>query len=171
MIEVKIESIRISLMSPNQVIILKELDGERCLPIIVAKPEGDAITFKLNHMEVLRPLSYDLAASIIESLEAKISHVLIKDLKDNHFFASLHFQGDSGEAEIDCRPSDGIAIAVRVSCPIFVQDDVMQKAGIRQPGASDSQEGEAGDDVGAFNDFIGSLDLGDLDEDDTNRPA
>ncbi len=56
MIEVKIESIRISLMSPNQVIILKELDGERCLPIIVAKPEGDAITLKLNHMEVLRPL-------------------------------------------------------------------------------------------------------------------
>jgi uncharacterized protein len=168
MIEVKIESIRISLMSPNQVVILKEIDGPRCLPVFIGKPEGDAITFKLNHVEVPRPLSHDLAASMIEALDAKVSHVLIKELRGNHFIAALHFQGASGDAhgesEIDARPSDAIAIAVRVSCPIFVEDAVMSTAGVIPPAAAAGDE-----DLGAFSDFIGSLDLGDLDDEDKSR--
>jgi bifunctional DNase/RNase len=168
MIEVKIESIRISLMSPNQVVILKEIDGPRCLPVFIGKPEGDAITFKLNHVEVPRPLSHDLAASMIEALDAKVSHVLIKELRGSHFIAALHFQGASGDArgvtEIDARPSDAIAIAVRVSCPIFVEDAVMSAAGVIPPA-----EAAGDDDLGAFSDFIGSLDLGDLDDEDKSR--
>lgn len=168
MIEVKIESIRISLMSPNQVVILKEIDGPRCLPVFIGKPEGDAITFKLNHVEVPRPLSHDLAASMIEALEAKVSHVLIKELRGSHFIAALHFQGDRGEVEIDARPSDAIAIAVRVSCPIFVDDAVMSAAGVIPP-SNAAADDAGGDDLGAFSDFIGSLDLGDLDDEDKSR--
>ncbi len=159
MIEVKIESIRMSLMNPHHVIILREIDGARCLPIVVGKPEGDSIRFKLNHDEVPRPLSHDLAADILEQLEARVSHILIRELRDEHFFASIIFQGDNGDIDIDCRPSDGIAIAVRVSCPIFVDEGVMSAAGVLPPSSASSEQ------LDAFSDFIGSLDLGGMDED------
>jgi bifunctional DNase/RNase len=162
MIEVRIESIRISLMTPNHVVILREIDGERCLPIFVGKPEGESITFKLNRVDIPRPMSHDLAAEIIEQLDGKISHVLIRELRDSHYFASLVFQGDRGESEVDCRPSDAIAIAVRVSCPIFVSEAVMYEAAVFPPNATAKP---ASEDMGAFSDFIGSLDLGDFDGD------
>ncbi len=165
MIEVKIESIRISVMNQtNMVVILKELDGERCLPIFVGRPDGEPIYYRLNHMEALRPMTHDLAVNILEALEAKVSHVLVRELQNKHFFASIFFKGETADAqELDCRPSDAIAIAVRASCPIYVQDAVMNAAGILPPGAA-SVFGAEGD-IGAFSDFIGSLDLGDLDED------
>ncbi len=166
MIEVKIESIRISLMSPNQVVILKEMDGERRLPVFIGKPEGDAITFRLNQAEMPRPVSHDLAASIIDALGARISHVLVHELRDSHFFASIHFQGEKGEIEIDARPSDAIAIAVRVNCPIFVADDVMDAVGVLPP--SDAEAGEDID-LGVFDDFINTLDLDDLNDEGSKK--
>jgi hypothetical protein len=159
MIEVKIESIRMSLMNPHHVIILREIDGARCLPVFVGKPEGDSIRFKLNQDEIPRPLSHDLAADILEQLEARVSHILIRELRDQHFFASIIFQGDNGDIDIDCRPSDGIAIAVRVSCPIFVDESVMSAAGVLPPNSA------ANDDLDAFSDFIGTLDMSDINED------
>jgi uncharacterized protein len=158
MIEVKIESIRMSLMNPHHVIILREIDGARCLPVFVGKPEGDSIRFKLNHDEIPRPLSHDLAADILEQLDARVSHVVIRELRDQHFHAAIVFQGDSGDIDVDCRPSDGLAIAVRVSCPIFVDEDVMSAAGVLPPNAT-----AGNDDIDAFSDFIGSLDMGDID--------
>jgi bifunctional DNase/RNase len=158
MIEVQIESIRISLMSPNQVVILKELDGERRLPVFIGKPEGDAITFKLNQIQPPRPLSHDLAANMIEELGARVSHVTIRELRESHFFAAIYFQDEKGEIELDARPSDALAVAVRVKCPIFVEDEVMLAAGVIPP--SDAEA--AGDDLGAFDDFISTLDLDDL---------
>jgi hypothetical protein len=161
MIEMKIESIRVSLMSPNQVVILKEVDGERHLPIFIGKVEGDAITFKMNGIEVPRPLTHDLAASVIESLGAKVSHILINDLRNQHFYAVIALQFDDKEVLLDTRPSDAIAIAVRVGCPIFVDEEVMNEAGI----LPESEEAGSEKDLGAFSDFISSLDLGDSDVD------
>jgi bifunctional DNase/RNase len=165
MIEMQLESVRVSLMTNSQVVILREVEGKRRLPIFVGKPEGDAITLHLNGIVAPRPLTHDLATSILKSLEADVSHVLISDLRKQHFYALLvlHPAGD-GEAEItlDARPSDAIALAVRLGCPIFADERVLEEAGVEPielGGAPDKE------DLGAFSDFISSLDLSDLDKD------
>lgn len=169
MIELKIESVRVSLMSSNQVVILKERDGERRLPIFIGKTEGDAITLHLNGVHVPRPLTHDLAAAILSKLDARLSHVLISDLRNRHFYAALIMRsGDDAEGELmfDARPSDAIAIAVRMGCPIFVEEHVMDEAGVEiEADESAADELAAKEDLGAFGDFISSLDLSDLDED------
>ncbi len=165
MIEMKVESIRISLMSTNQqVVILKELDGERRLPIFIGKPEGDAIAFHLNGVSVPRPLTHDLAANILNKLDARLSHVLINDLRNQHFYASIvmHIGDDEQEIMLDARPSDAIAIAVRLDCPIFVDEHVLDEAGVEP---LEEPETTGKEDLGAFGDFISSLDLSDLDKD------
>jgi bifunctional DNase/RNase len=164
MIEVKIESIRVSLMSPNQVVILKELDGERRLPLFIGKTEGDAITFKLNEVAVPRPLTHDLAVSVISELGAQPVHVVIHELRNKHFFAAIVLKVDNNEMRLDARPSDALAMAVRVDCPIYVEDAVMDEAGVIP-----SQNQGAERDLGAFDDFISSLDLGDLNEGDKDK--
>lgn len=161
MIEMRIESVRVSLMSPNQVVILKEADGERRLPIFIGKAEGDAITFHLNGDAAPRPLTHDLAANVLASLEAEVVHVVINDLRNQHFHAALVVKAEAAEVSLDARPSDAIAIAVRVGCPILVEDHVLDEAGV-QP-ERDAASPPA--DLGAFDDFISSLDLSDLDED------
>ncbi len=165
MIEMKVESIRVSLMSTNQqVVILKELDGERRLPIFVGRPEGDAIALHLSGASVPRPLTHDLAAIILNKLDAQLSHVVINDLRNQHFYASIimHIGDDEQEITLDARPSDAIAIAVRLDCPIFVEEHVLDEAGVEPLEESETAEEE---DLGAFDDFISSLDLSDLDKD------
>jgi bifunctional DNase/RNase len=164
MIEVKIESIRVSLMSPNQVVILKELDGERRLPIFIGKTEGDAITFKLNEVNVPRPLTHDLAVNVMIELGAQPIRVVIHEIRNQHFFASIVLKVDNEETQLDARPSDALAVAVRVNCPIFVEDTVMDEAGVIP-----SQEHGAERDLGAFDDFISSLDLGDISDSDKDK--
>jgi len=164
-VEMLIESVRVSLMTNSQVVILREVEGKRRLPIFVGKPEGDAITFHLNGIAVPRPLTHDLAASILKNLEAEVSHVVISDLRKQHFYANvvLHPQGDE-EAEItlDARPSDALAIAVRMGCPIFADERVLDEAGVEPVELTKTPDKE---DLGAFDDFISSLDLSDLDKD------
>lgn len=165
MIEMKVESIRVSLMSTNQqVVILKELDGERRLPIFVGKPEGDAIALHLSRVSVPRPLTHDLAAIILNKLDARLSHVVINDLRNQHFYASIimHIGDDEQEITLDARPSDAIAIAVRLDCPIFVEEHVLDEAGVEPLEEPETTNKE---DLGAFSDFISSLDLSDLDKD------
>jgi bifunctional DNase/RNase len=165
MIEMKIESIRVSLMSPNQVVILKEVDGDRRLPIFIGKTEGDAVAFHLNGMAVPRPLTHDLAASILTALDARASHVLISDLRNQHFYATIILNLDDTEVMLDARPSDAIAIAVRVGCPIFVEEHVMEEVGVRPSEQASASE----KDLGAFGDFISSLDLSDLSDSDKDK--
>ncbi|BCX05401.1 MAG: hypothetical protein KatS3mg053_3339 [Candidatus Roseilinea sp.] len=164
MIEMKIESVRISLMSATQVVILKELDGARRLPIFIGKTEGDAISLHLNGVGVPRPLTHDLAAHILTKLGARLSHVLIHDLRNQHFYASIvmHIGDDEQEIVLDARPSDAIAIAVRLDSPIFVDEQVLAEAGVEP---QEEPEPASKEDLGAFGDFISSLDLSDLDKD------
>lgn len=161
MIEVRIESVRVSLMSPNQVVILKEVDGERRLPIFIGKTEGDAITFHLNGDIAPRPLTHDLAANLLASLEAEVVHVVINDLRNQHFHAAVVVKVEEAEVSLDARPSDAIAIAVRAGCPIFAEDHVLREAGVRPERDAAARP----EDLGAFDDFISSLDMSDLDED------
>jgi uncharacterized protein len=164
MIEVKVEAIRVSLMSPNQtVVILKETDGPRCLPIFMGKPESDAIIYRLTQTDVARPLTHDLSISIFESLGTRISHALIHDMHNNHFIAALHLSGGDAETEMDCRPSDAIALALRANAPVFVEEQLLQQYG-RTPEGENSAVSDS--ELSAFSDFIGSLDLNDLNDTD-----
>ncbi len=159
MVEVKIESIRVSLMSQYRVVILKDVASNRYLPIWIGPYEADAITIHLQEVQVPRPLTHDLIVKLLEELEARVDHVMVSDLSNETFYARLILKVGDKELSIDSRPSDAVAIAVRVDCPIYVADEVMERAGVVP-----EEEGALPDeDLGAFKDFIGSLDLDDLD--------
>ena len=113
----------------DQVIVLKEKDGERQIPIVIGYMEASSIKIKIAGMEVPRPMTHDLLADVIENLGASIERVLIDNLVHNTYFAKLEIKTKEGELKlIDARPSDSIAMAVRFKAPIFVAEDVLDKA-------------------------------------------
>jgi len=163
MVEVTIDSIRVSLVSPQRLIILKDADQERFLPIWIGPFEAEAITIKLQNIEVKRPLTHDLLNTFITQFGAVVSHVLVNELRDDTYYARIVVDFDGQYMEIDSRPSDAIALAVRVNVPIFVADEVMDKASITpEEDQSDKIESE---DLSAFRDFVNTLDFEDLDTD------
>jgi hypothetical protein len=164
MVEVTIDSIRVSLMTQHRVVVLKETDSDRYLPIWIGPFEADAITIQLQGVQVPRPLTHDLLKSFIRELGVKVSHVLVSELRNDTFFARIVVDINGKSMEIDSRPSDAIALAVRVGAPIFVAEEVMGLAAIT-PEEDITSEGttpeeEAG--LDAFRDFVESLDLDDL---------
>lgn len=163
MIEVIIDSIRISLVSQHRIVMLKEMDNERQLPIWIGPCEADAITIELQDVKVARPVTHDLLKNVISEMGGKVSHVLIKALNDGVFYASLFVDVSENLHEIDCRSSDAIALAVRVKSPIFVNDEVMDEAGIvpeQDIQEADQSAGEPdAESLDAFSDFVDSLDL------------
>ena len=164
MIEVVIDSIRISLVSQHRIVMLKDVDSEKQLAIWIGPCEAEAITIELQNTEVARPLTHDLLKNSIEELGGTISHILINDLRNQVFYATLFVDVDGDVKEIDCRPSDSIALAVRASVPIFVEEHVMEEAGIL-PEADLQEEVDEGDEsLDAFSDFVDTLDFDDLDE-------
>jgi len=130
-IEMTIESIRVSLMNYQRVVILKEKESDRYLPIWIGPAEADAIAVRLQEVSVARPLTHDLLRSIIDSLGASIDYVIVNDLSNDTFFARIMLQIDGRVMEIDSRPSDAIALAVRVQVPIFADESVLEKAGVK----------------------------------------
>ena len=170
MVEVTIDSIRVSLMNQQRVVLLKDIDSERYLPIWIGPCEADAITVKLQEVEVLRPLTHDLLRTLIQELGGTVEHILINDLRDDVYYARIVVVVNGRRLEIDSRPSDAVALAVRVQAPIFIDDSVMTKAAItpEEEVTTDASTGPgqpAGDDrLDAFKDFVDSLDLDDLDD-------
>lgn len=164
MIEVTIDSIRVSLMSQHRVVILKDVDSERYLPIWIGPCEADAITVELQEVEVARPLTHDLLKTLINEVGASVSHILVSDLRDDVFYARIVVDLNGRRLEIDSRPSDAIALAVRVRVPIFVEDDVMERAAITPEEEVESEGGVAPSDerLDVFKDFVDSLNLDDL---------
>jgi bifunctional DNase/RNase len=168
MIEVIIDSIRISLVSQHRIVMLKEMDNERQLPIWIGPCEADAITIELQDVKVARPVTHDLLKNVISEMGGKVSHVLIKALNDGVFYASLFVDIKGQLREIDCRSSDAIALAVRVKSPIFINDEVMEEAGIlpeqdiQEQGSNEIKPDS--ESLDAFSDFVDSLDLGDFDD-------
>ncbi|MBV7329384.1 bifunctional nuclease family protein [Chloroflexi bacterium TSY] len=168
MIEVTIDSIRVSLMSHHRIVVLKEEDGERLLPIWIGPFEADAITIQLQGMDAARPLTHDLLKTLIEVLGSEVLHIVVTGLENTTFFAKIVLDVDGDTIEVDSRPSDAVALAVRVNSPIYVSDDVMEQASI-QPGEEmslEDREDEYADsgetteeDLGVFKDLIEGLDL------------
>ena len=171
MIEVKIDSIRVSLMSQHRVVVLKEANNDRYLPIWIGPFEADAITIQLQGVEVQRPLTHDLLKSIIEEMGATISHIVVSELRNDTFYARIVMDVDGNSMEIDARPSDAIALSVRVSAPLFVNEEVMELASITPEIGLDALEVEDSSEplskeeeerLSIFREFINDLDLDDL---------
>jgi len=160
MIEVTVDSIRASLMSEHRVITLKDVDAERYLPIWIGPYEADAITIRLRNIEVARPLTHDLLNNVITEMGGEVSHITVSDLRNDTFYARIAVNIDGRQVEIDSRPSDAIALAVRANIPIFVDENVMARAGITPE--ADITEGAGDEELSAFRDFVNSLNLDDL---------
>ena len=179
MIEMTIDSIRVSLMNYQRVVILKEKTAERYLPIWIGAAEADAIAVKLQGVTVPRPLTHDLLQSVIDALGANVNSIIISDLKSDTFYAKIVLNVDGEQMEVDSRPSDALALAVRAEVPIYAEDIVLDKAGIlldKETGKPVPPESETGSDkdkkvseeemrrMSAFYDFINTLDLDDFDK-------
>lgn len=159
MIEVKVNSIQASLMSEHRVVILKDVNAEQYLPIWIGPYEAEAIAIRLQNREVARPLTHDLLNNVIAKLGGKVSHIAVTDLHDDTFYSRITVNLDGRQVEIDARPSDAIALAVRANVPIYVEEDVMAQAGIVPE--TDITE-EADKELTPFRNFIDSLNLDDL---------
>lgn len=166
MIKVTIDSVRASLLSQHRVVVLKEEGVERYLAIWIGPYEADAITIKLQDVEIARPLTHDLLEQSIVKLGAKVSHVLVNDLHDDTFFARVVMDRDGERIELDSRPSDAIALAVRTQSPIFVSELVMERAGVVPDEEIDleAMTPEEEEQLAPYKDFIEGLDLAGLGE-------
>ncbi len=164
MVEVTIDSIRVSLMSQHRIVILKDVDSDRFLPIWIGPYEAEAITVSLQQLEVSRPLTHDLLRNVLQELGAEISQINITQLKDDVFFAQIIMTVNGQEIEIDSRPSDALALSVRAHVPVFVSEDVMQEAASVPEDELESEDlGEGGEErLEVFKDFVETLDLDDM---------
>ena len=128
-VEVKINGLAVDAQAKSHVVILKEKDGERVLPIWIGPAEATAIARELAGQRFQRPLTHDLLANIVEGLKAKVTRVVIAELKDNTFFAQLLVDRDGEAVVIDARPSDSIAVALRCGADIFVNEKLLNEPG------------------------------------------
>jgi len=172
MIEVVIDSIRVSLMSQQRMVILRETDAERYLPIFIGIYEAQAIEISLQEVEVERPLTWDLLKNMITTLNARVTRVEVVELREDIFYGNIVVEADGRIFQIDSRPSDALALAVRARVPIFVAREIMDTAGItpeedlqqRAARKKDEKpaetEGEGGEErLSVFEDFLDKLDL------------
>ena len=125
--KMKVDKLGIDLLTHDPVVILKEYDGKRYLPILIGPFEATAIALALEGTPVPRPLTHDLMKSIIEALNARVQRILIHDLQENTFYAKVVLETPTGTIELDARPSDSIALALRTGSPIFVSERIMQE--------------------------------------------
>ena len=114
-------------LGSQYVIVLEEIDGPRLIPIWIGPSEGNSIAMHLNHIQIPRPMTHDLMINVLSTLNVKISKVVITDLKESTFYASIFLQQNQHVEEIDARPSDSIALALRASCPLFVDESVFNQ--------------------------------------------
>ena len=176
MIEMTIDSIRVSPMNYQHLVLLREKQADRYLPIWIGPAEAEAIAIKLQNVDIARPLTHDLLGLVIGNLGASVNFIVVNDLRNDTFYAKITMSTNGKQIEIDSRPSDAIALAVRVLAPIYAEESVLEKAGImldRETGKpipidkNIEKQGEKIDEqelkkLSAFYDFINTLDLDDL---------
>ena len=187
MIEVQIDSVRVHLMTPQRLVVLKQLHSDRYLPIWVGPYEAEAITVALQEVEMSRPLTHDLLKNVFGAFNARIIRIEIVKLQNDIFYGNIVADLNGREVHVDSRPSDAIALSVRAHVPILVHPSVMEEAGItpEQDLPEGSQEPEKSEPVplskegverlSVFEDFLGKLDLDKLDDkdqsDDEDNPS
>ena len=130
MIEMNLVGVRVELPTNQPIVLLKEQDGERFLPIWIGAMEATAIAFALQGIVTARPMTHDLMKNVLEELTVSVERIAITELKDGTFFATIQMQHGGERYEISSRPSDAIALAVRVNVPIFAAEEVLTEASI-----------------------------------------
>jgi bifunctional DNase/RNase len=169
LVEMVVESVRVHMLSSRHVVILKETGRERYLPIWIGPWEASAIAMRLQGLTPERPLTHDLFASTLEAVDARVARVIISDLAEETFHARLFVERDGRVGEVDARPSDALALAVRVGAPIFAVPSVLDQAGLGADGGlGEGEEGEMLESTGerivdprldVFREFVNSLDM------------
>ena len=178
MMELEIESIRVRQETKQRAIVLRVKESDLYLPIFIGHFEVEAIRLKLMDVEVPRPMTHDLLGSVIGNLGASVQRIIVSELKNDTFFAKILVDYNGSSIEIDSRPSDALALAVRTNAPIFAEDDVVERAGVSLDVESDESESMDAEEsqtspvaeeelerLSAYTDFIDSLDLDDLGKD------
>ena len=178
MMELEIESIRVRQETKQRAIVLRVKESDLYLPIFIGHFEVEAIRLKLMDVEVPRPMPHDLLGSVIGHLGASVQRIIVSELKNDTFFAKIVVDYNGSSIEIDSRPSDALALAVRTNAPIFAEDDVVERAGVSLDVESDESESMHAEEsqtspvaeeelerLSAYTDFIDSLDLDDLGKD------
>jgi|HigsolmetaAR206D_1030411.scaffolds.fasta_scaffold10945_2 bifunctional DNase/RNase len=130
MIRVNVDSIRVSLLTQHRVIVLREIDSRRYLPIWIGPFEAEAIATAIQGHEPVRPMTHDLLKSVITELGGTINHIVVNDIQDQTFYARIVIDVQGSQIDIDARPSDAIALAVRCDIPIFVDSHVIDQVGV-----------------------------------------
>lgn len=172
MVEVVIDSIRVGLMSQQRVVILREVDAERYLAIWIDPYMAEQITFALQEVEVARPMTHDLMRELLRAMDARVVRVEVLSLKGDVFYGNIVVEVNNETLDIDSRPSDALALAVRTHVPILVSDEVMEAAGIipeddleeNGSGPEEDIEVEGEERLEIFEDFLDNLEIDDEDD-------
>lgn len=178
MVEVVIDSIRVSLISQQRIVILREVDADRYLPIWIGIYEAEAIALALQDVEVARPLTWDLLKNIFSIMDARIVRVEVTSLHDDTYYGNIVAEVDGRQLDIDSRPSDAIALAVRAHVPILVARPILDSVGVipeddmQEVGTDKEQQAPAAppevneENLSVFEDFLDNLDINDEDKGD-----
>jgi hypothetical protein len=178
MVEVVIDSIRVSLISQQRIVILREVDADRYLPIWIGIYEAEAIALALQDVEVARPLTWDLLKNIFTIMDAHILRVEVTSLHDDTYYGNIVAEVDGRKIDIDARPSDAIALAVRAHVPILVSRPILDSVGVVPEEDIQETSEEAGpkaeapaseineENLSVFEDFLENLDIDDEDKGD-----
>lgn len=159
LIEMVVESVRVHMLSSQHVVILKESERDRYLPIWIGQSEANAIAMRLQGISAERPLTHDLLVSVVGSLGSRISRVVVTHVTDGTFHARLYLENATGdESEVDSRTSDAIGVAVRTGSPIYVDERVLDEAGV-EPDGTEETTAEEEERLAVFREFVNSLDV------------
>jgi bifunctional DNase/RNase len=155
-VEMKVRGLALDPLSNMPIIILRDEEDKRSLPIWVGIFEANAIALELEKISTPRPMTHDLIKNILEAVDARVLKVVVTDLKENTFFAVLHVQLGETEYTVDSRPSDAIALALRVAAPIYVDEEVVRKAKSLDVAAKEAEPVKA-DDPERIREWLGNI--------------
>lgn len=165
MVEMIIEAIRINVVTEQHVVILREADGSRIVPIWIDPYQAQSIAMEMHGTEMTRPMTHDLLRNVINEMGGRIMRIVVNDLRDGTFYALIDIETPSGPISVDARPSDAIALGVRVQAPVFVEDMVLDQAGVsiaeQEPETPHGEEAPDDERLSVFRDFINNLDVDD----------
>ncbi len=184
MVEVVIDSVRVSLTNQQRIVVLREANHERYLPIWIGPYEAEAITIALQEIEVARPQTHDLLKNVLATLNARLVRIEIVSLREDVFYGNLIVEVDGRTVTIDSRPSDALALAARARVPILVSREVMESAGVMpeedlqnqrsaastRPAGPESEVDSSSERLSVFEDFLQNLDLGNIDDASEDEP-
>ncbi|MEA2671753.1 MAG: uncharacterized protein QOG45_1973 [Chloroflexota bacterium] len=169
LIEMTVDSIRVHMPTGQHVVILKEKEAERYLPIWIGINEANAIALRITGITPERPITHDLLVNILGAVDVTVDRIVVTSLSNDVFFARIMARLDGRALDIDARPSDAIAVAVRVGARIFVAGDVLERAGVLpeadKEGGDSKEPAEDDEKLAVFREMINSMDLPDLGED------